>query len=161
MNQVAFNLFNAGLFLAGFLGLPFAVALWNEAQKRVERVGVGMLVVTLFGNMGVGVAYVDGPYEAAHFPAAITFFLGIALTIWIYSTGQVQRSNAERGLGPLWVTNGYVIMWIVWIILEAMVYTGDGDTWTWFAVPEFLGAVVFGTWIAGQARRLLSSETAI
>lgn len=157
-NQIAFNLFNAGLFLAGVLGLPFVLALWYDAEKRAERISTGLLTVTLLGNLGVGVAYLDGPFAGFHFPAAMTLFFGIALTIWVHSTGQIQRTGGERGLLFLWLSNVYVLIWVVWIVLETLVFTADGDTWTWFAVPEFIGAVLLGVWVAFQANRLLTTE---
>jgi len=153
VNQIAFNLFNAGLFLTGFLGLPFVVVLWRDAGSRAERVGVATLVLTLLGVMGVGVTYLDGPYDAFHFPAAATFFFGVALTLWIHSTGVVQRTDGDRGLGFIWLANVYVLQWVIWIILEAQAF-GDDDVWTWFAVPEFVAALVLAAWIVTQARRL-------
>jgi hypothetical membrane protein len=159
LDQVAFNLFNGGLLLSPVLGLPFAVALWNDAKMGAERAGIVLLLLTLFGNFFVGVAYLDGPFASIHFPAAMTFFFGIGLTIWTYSTGMIQRTDAERGLGFMWVANFYGLAWIIWILLETMAFTSD-DVWTWFAVPEFIGAVVFGLWIAAQAHRILNAESA-
>lgn len=154
LDQLAWTLFNSGLFLAGFLGVPFLAVLWLEAQGRIERIGVVTMALTLIGSMGVGVSYLDGPYAFIHFPMAALFFFGLTFTIWIYNTGLVQRTGANTGLGGIWLANAHVFGWIVWMILEAMVFTGDGDVWTWFAVPEFVGAVVFGSWVVLQARRL-------
>ncbi|WP_136716261.1 hypothetical protein [Halorientalis salina] len=152
-DQIAFNLFNAGLFLTGLLGLPFVVALWMDAGSRPERIGVGSLVVTLLGVMGVGVTYLDGPFVAFHFPAAATFFFGVALTLWIHSTGTIRRTDGQRGLGFVWLANAYVLQWVLWIVLEAQAF-GEDEVWTWFAVPEFVAALVLAGWIVTQARRL-------
>lgn len=153
IDQIAFNLFNAGLFLTALLGFPFVVALWLDAEVRAERIGAGALTITLLGVMGVGISYLDGPYEAFHFPAAATFFFGVALTLWIHSTGAVQRTSGNRGLGFIWLANAYLLSWVVWILLEAQAFRDD-DVWTWFAVPEFIAAVVLAGWIVVQARRL-------
>ncbi|MFB6178262.1 MAG: DUF998 domain-containing protein [Halorientalis sp.] len=154
-NQLAFDLFNAGLFLTGLLGLPFVVALWGDTESRIERAGIGMLVVTMLGLMGVGVSFLDGPFDQFHFPSASVFFFGVALTLWIFSSGSIKRTGGERGLGFVWLANVYVLQWVIWMILEATAFSGD-DVWTWFAVPEFAAALVLSAWIVTQARRLRS-----
>jgi hypothetical membrane protein len=156
-DQIAFVLFNSGLFLSALLGLPFAYVLWVDAKRRFERAGVVLLVVSLLGNMGVGIAYLDGPYAALHFPMALTLFVGIAFTLWAHGSGLVQRTRGRAGLLAIWIANVYVIGWVVWMVLEALVFTSDGDTWTYFAVPEFVGAIALGVWVVLQARRILSN----
>jgi hypothetical membrane protein len=154
LDQLAWTLFNSGLFLAGFLGFPFLVVLWMEAEQRIDRIGIVTMALTLVGSMGVGVSYLDGPYAFIHFPMAALFFFGLTFTLWIYSTGLVKRTGADTGLGGIWLANAHATIWVLWMVLEALVFTGDGDTWTWFAVPEFVGAVIFGSWVVLQARRL-------
>lgn len=153
VDQLAYNFFNAGLLLTGLLGLPFIVVLWDDASSRIGRLSVASLGVTLIGVMGVGVAYLDGPFDGFHFPAAATFFFAVAFTLWLHSTATIQRTDGDRGLGFLWLANVYVLTWVLWILLEAQAFTRD-DVWTWFAVPEFVAALVLAAWIASQARRL-------
>lgn len=156
-DQIAFVLFNAGLFLTAILGLPFAYVLWLDAKERFERAGTVLLVLSLLGAMGVGIAYLDGPYAGLHFPMALTLFFGVALTLWAHGSGLVQRTRGRAGLTAIWMANIYVIFWVLWMILEAVVWTGDGDVWTYFAVPEFVAAVALGIWVVMQARRILSN----
>lgn len=156
-DQLAFVLFNAGLFLSALLGLPFAYVLWVDAKERFERAGAVLLVVSLLGSMGVGIAYLDGPYAGLHFPMAVTLFFGVALTLWAHGSGLVRRTRGRAGLTAIWIANVYVISWVLWMISEAIIFTGDGDTWTYFAVPEFVAAVALGVWVVMQARRILSN----
>lgn len=154
LNQVAFDVFNLGLLLAGLFGIPFLTLLWADSETRLERVGVGFGAATLLGSMGVAVAFLDGPFAPFHFVAAMTFFLGLTITMWTYGTGMVKRTGGERGLGAIWLANVHAFVWVGWMLLEAFAFTGDGDTWTYFAVPEFLAAVLFGAFVVIQARRL-------
>jgi len=154
LDQLAFSAFNLGLLAAGLLGLPFLVALWADGENRIERVGIGLAVVTLLGSIGVAVAFLDGPFDPFHFLAAMTFFFGLTFTMWVYGTGLAKRTGGARGLGAVWLANVHAVGWVLWIMLEAFLFTGDGDTWTYFAVPEFVGAVCFGAFVFLQARRL-------
>jgi hypothetical membrane protein len=154
LDQLAFDAFNLGLVLAGVLGLPFLALLWADSENRIEQVGLVFGGVTLLGSIGVAIAFLDGPFAAFHFLAALTFFFGMTFTMWTYGTGIAKRTGGEHGLGAVWLANAHAVVWVVWIVLEGLVFTGDGDTWTYFAVPEFVGAVLFGAFVAMQARRL-------
>lgn len=155
LDQVAFTLFNSGLVLPGLIGAPFAVALWWDATTRTEKAGVVALVITFVALAGVAVAYLDGPVASLHFPTAMTFFVGTAFVLWIHGTGLVKRGETRSGLVAIWIANGYLLFWVVWIIGEALVWRGD-DVWTWFAVPEFLAAIALSVWVFLQTRRLLN-----
>jgi len=154
VDQLAFDVFNLGLVLAGVLGLPFLALLWADSETRTERIGLVLAGLTLLGSIGVAVAFLDGPFAAFHFVAAMTFFFGMTLTMWTYGTGLAKRTGGAHGLGAIWFANVHAVGWVGWMLLEAFLYTGDGDTWTYFAVPEFVGAVLFGLFVATQARRL-------
>lgn len=154
LDQVAFNLFNGGLILSGLLGLPFLIALWQDAQVSAERVGIGLAGVTMVSSAGVGVAYLDGPFKNFHFLAASLVFLGTALALYNYSAGLLQRSDGEHGQWLLWLTNLYVFTWVAWGVVAATLPESQ-----WFAVPEFTAALVFAFWAVSQARRLLAKPT--
>jgi hypothetical membrane protein len=154
LDQLAFSAFNLGLFAAGVFGLPFLVVLWADSGNRIERIGIGLAAVTLLGSIGVAVAFVDGPFDPYHFLAAMTFFFGLTFTLWVYGTGLAKRTGGDHGLGAVWFANVHAVGWIIWIMLEAFLFTGDGDTWTYFAIPEFVGAVCFAAFVFLQARRL-------
>lgn len=150
--------FNSGLILGGVLGMPFLYRLRQETETTAGRAGIVLFAITLVGMSGVGVAYLDGPLNALHFPMALLFFAGLTFTMWVYGSGLVLRGLPREGVWTMWLANVHAFVWIVWIVLEGMVFTGDGDTWTYFAVPEYIGALLFGAWVAFQARRLLVQE---
>ncbi|WP_435363791.1 DUF998 domain-containing protein [Haloarchaeobius sp. DYHT-AS-18] len=159
-DQLAFVLFNGGLLLGSVLGLPFSVRLWQLASNHAERIGVGFLVVALVAMGGVGIAYLDGPVAGLHFLAAVSFFLFGTFALLAYGTGTVLAGEARRGLAILWAGIGHLLVWVFWVVLETMAFTTDGDTWTYFAVPEAVGAVVFGVFVFVTARRDLRELTA-
>jgi len=158
LDQLAFTLFNGGLLLAPLLGIPFAYLLWTDAAGRTERAAIVLMVVTLLSNGGVGVAYLDGPFASLHFLAAMGAFFGTQVTLWVHGSGLVLRGASRSGLQAIWLSNVAAIVWVVWMLLEAFLFTGDGDTWTYFAVPEFVAALAFGSWVVLQARRVLAEQ---
>lgn len=149
------TVFNAGLIVGGLLGTPFVLRLWGDAENLADRVGAVVFGVSLLAMAGIGFAPLDTPTgERYHFLFAVLFFFGATVAMWIIGSGRALRGEGAFGVGTIWVSNVHVVAWIVWIVLEAMVWTGDGDTWTYFAVPEMLGAVLFGGWVVVQAARL-------
>ena len=76
------------------------------------------------------------------------------LGVWFYSTGQAFRGKVRRGVTGIWIGNVHILGWVVWIVLEAFLWGDDGDTWTYFAAIEFVGALLFGGWIFWTARSL-------
>lgn len=159
-DQAAFAQFNGGLVLAGVLGAPFVYVLWRDATTRLERLGAGLYGLTGLSMVGVGIAYLDGPVASLHFLAALGVFFGLTVTLWVHGTGLARRTGGTAGLGAIWMANAHALLWVLWIMAEAFAFTGDGDTWTYFAVPEFVGAVLFGVWVALQARRVRRAATA-
>jgi hypothetical membrane protein len=154
LDRIAFLVFNGGLALGGLLGLPFVYRLSMDAETTADRIGVVWLAVSLLGMIGVAVAYLDGPLAGLHFLFALTFFLAGTLGVWFYSSGQALRGHVRRGVLGIWVGNAHILGWVVWIMLEAFLWGDDGDTWTYFAAIEFVGALLFGGWIFWTARGL-------
>ncbi|NHN40220.1 DUF998 domain-containing protein [Halorubellus sp. JP-L1] len=157
-NQLAWLLFNGGLFAGGLLGLPFVALLVLDARNAFERVGAVGFGVALVCMAGVGVAFLESdaapaPFDELHFLFAVLLFFSIGVVPWLYGSGMVLADDARAGLATIWLANLYAVQWVVWIVLEAFAFTGDGDTWTYFAVPEFVGAVVLGGWAAWLAAR--------
>jgi len=151
-DQLAFLLFNGGLLLGGLSGLPFVVGLGKSTEGTASTVATGLGLLTLVGMFGVGVAYLDGPLAALHFPFATTLFFGLTFTMWTFGTAMVLGADRTYGVGTIWLSNAQVVVWILWVIAEAMAFTGD-DVWTYFAVPEFVAALSFGGWVLVTARR--------
>jgi hypothetical membrane protein len=150
-NQLAWVLFNGGLFTGGLLGLPFVALLLLDGRNRLERIGAAWFGFALVCMSGVAVAYLESdaaaaPFDELHFLFASLLFFSIAIAPWIHGSGMTLAGDTRGGLASIWLANVYAIQWVVWILLEAMVFTGDGDTWTYFAVPEFVGALALGGW---------------
>ncbi|WP_323676805.1 DUF998 domain-containing protein [Halorubellus sp. PRR65] len=159
-NQLAWLLFNGGLFAGGILGLPFVALLWMDARNRLERVGAAWFAFALVCMSGVGVAFLESdaaaaPFDQFHFLFAVLLFFSIAIAPWIHGSGMALADDARAGVLTMWLANVYAVQWVVWMILEAFVFTGDGDTWTYFAVPEFVGALALGGWAIWLATRKL------
>lgn len=154
-DQIAFLLFNGGLIFGGLVGLPYVARLWTATVNGVERAGVVAFALALVSMTGIGFAYLDGPAAGLHFPFAAGFFLLLTVALLVFGTGFALDRRVTVGLGTMWLGVVHLFGWVFWVLLEAMVWTGDGDTWTYFAVPEALGAVVFGGWVLWTARTLL------
>lgn len=153
LDQVAFLLFNGALLVGGLLGLFFVFGLGSVLDDPTATAGTVLGVLTLVGMIGVGIAYLDGPFGGFHFLFATLLFFGLTFTMWTFGTAFVRTGDASFGIASIWLSNAQVVVWILWIILETMVFTDDGDTWTYFAVPEFAAALSFGVWVVATARR--------
>jgi len=152
IDRIAFLLFNGGLLLGGLVGIPFVVGAGSVLDGRVATVATVLGVITLLGMTGVGIAYLDGPLASLHFLFATMLFMGQTLTMWTFGSAMVLDGDPRFGVLSIWISNAQLLFWIFWIIAEAMVFTED-DVWTYFAVPEFVAALAFGTWVIGTARR--------
>lgn len=132
-------LFNGGLVLAGVLGLPFAASLAATARTRLDWLACLVLLATLPSLAGVGLFPSGHPY---HLPAAVGFYLGAALTLWIDGTAGVLAGEPRFGLAALWLGNLQVLQWLAW---AAGLRVGPG-----LAIPEAVGAVLFAVWVLAR-----------
>lgn len=136
-------LFNGALVAAGALGFPFAYALLADARNAVQRVGVGLFLVTVAAMAMVGVLHLP---KDGHGLAAVTHYFGATLFLWVWGTGEALAGRVRRGLATVWLANVHVLMWTLWAGLVAP---------EWFAAAEYAGALIFGGWVLFTARRLL------
>jgi hypothetical membrane protein len=162
-DQLAWLLFNGGLFAGGLLGLPFVALLYERARNRLEQAGAVWFGLGLLSMTGVGVAFLESdaapaPFDEFHFLFAAFLFFAIAIAPWLHASGNALAGDVRQGVGVIWLANLYAIQWVVWIVLEGLVWQGD-DVWTFFAVPEFVGAIVVGVWAAWLARGILADAT--
>jgi hypothetical membrane protein len=139
-------LFNGALVAAGALGFPFAYALLAAAGNAVQRVGVGLCVVTVAAMAMVGVLHLP---RSGHGLAAVTHYLGATLFLWVWGTGEALAGRVRRGLATVWSANVHVLVWTLWAGLVAP---------EWFAAAEYAGALIFGGWVLFTARRLLDDR---
>ncbi|NHN48890.1 DUF998 domain-containing protein [Halostella sp. JP-L12] len=139
-------LFNGVLIAAGALGVPFAYALLADAGNLVQRVGVGLFLVTVAAMAMVGVFHLP---KAGHGVVAVTHYVGATLFLWVWGTGEALAGRVRRGLATVWLANAHVLAWATWVGSVAP---------RWFAAAEYAGALAFGGWVVVTARRLLGDS---
>ncbi|MXV64037.1 DUF998 domain-containing protein [Natronorubrum sp. JWXQ-INN-674] len=146
-DAVTFPLFNGGLILGGLLGIPFGWQLWIESRTALERLGVALLWAATIGLIGVGVFFLGHTAvyleTSLHGPAALLYF-GIApFAQWVYGSGLVLADEPRLGLVSIWLGIVHPLAWVGWLLYR----TVAADPMAWFAVPEFVAALAFGSWI--------------
>ena len=134
--------FDGGLVLAGVVGLPFPVVLWRERGHVLQRIAAVPLAVALVGMAGVGLFPAGEPL---HFPAAVTLYLGSMVGMALYGAGAALTGARRRGAATVALVVVHVGVWWWWA-------TGGAVTRGGLAVPEILGAAIFGAWVVWTAR---------
>ncbi|OLZ41454.1 hypothetical protein A6E15_10865 [Natrinema saccharevitans] len=142
-----FPLFNGGLIVGGLIGLPFAWRLWTASRNRLERAGIALLVVTVVGQIGVGIFFLEHTavyLERSLHPVAALSVFGVApFAGWVYGTGAARAGDTRLAVASIAIGFVHPLTWAGWVLA----LDGAVDTDTWFAVPEFVAAVAFGSWI--------------
>ncbi|QRV15966.1 DUF998 domain-containing protein [Haloterrigena salifodinae] len=146
-----FPLFNGGLILGGLLGVPFGWRLWLAARNGLERLGAALLWAATAALVGIGVFFLghDAFYldTEFHTPVALLFF-GIApFAQWVYGSGLVLAGDVRLGLVSVWLGIVHPLCWLGWLASRA----GAEGPSAWFAIPEFVAAVAFGSWVFALA----------
>lgn len=140
-----FALFNGGLLLTGIVGLPFALRLWTDADHVLQRVGALQFAGALIALALVGVFHI--PREPHGTVAIAHYLLGIVF-LWTHGTGSVLVGRTRWGLVTIWLGSVHLLAWLVW----AAALTGPIPG---LAIPETVGAAIFGGWSAVAARAKL------
>ena len=124
-------LFNGALVAGGIVGAPYAWALWSAASEPLSRLRAVSYLLALLSMAGVGLAPAGRPL---HLPFAAAFFLLAALTAVVDGVARFRLPE-----GKLSLLSGVLapVAWPAWLWL------GGGG----IAVPEFVGAVLFGVWV--------------
>ncbi|WP_254763642.1 DUF998 domain-containing protein [Natrinema marinum] len=142
-----FPIFNGGLILGGLVGLPFAWRLWVESRNALERLGIVLLAVAVVGQIGVGIFFLEHTAvyleTSLHGLAALAVFGVAPLASWVYGTGAALAGDGRLAIVSFWCGNVHPVAWLVWVLSLG----GRVDTGTWFAVPEFVAALAFGSWV--------------
>ncbi len=140
-----FGLFNGGLILTGIVGLPFAWRLWADADHVLHLVGALQFAGALIALALVGVYYI--PREPHGAVAIAHYLLGIVF-MWTHGTGSVLAGRTRWGLVTIWLGIVHLVAWLVWAALLTGQIPG-------LAIPETVGALIFGGWSAVAAREKL------
>lgn len=125
-------LFNGSLIVGGLVGAPYAWALWSAAADPLGHLRAATYLLALLAMAGVGLAPAGRPL---HFPFAISFFALAALTAIVDG---VVRFRLDSGKLALLAGVLAPVAWPAWLLWLG----GRG-----IAVPEFVGAVLFGVWV--------------
>ena len=134
-------LFDGGLVLAGVVGLLFAYTLWTGGEHLLERIAAVPFAIALLGMAGVGVF----PYtQPLHFPAALTLYLGSMVTMACYAAGNAAAGEYTRAAVTVGLVVAHGSTWWWWS-------TGGAVTRGGLAVPETIGATLFGAWVCWTA----------
>lgn len=141
-----FALFNGGLLLTGLVGLPFAWRLWDDADHPLHRIAAVGFAATLISLSLVGVFHIP---RDLHGPAAIAHYVLGIVFLWTHGTGSVLSGRVRWGLVTIWLGIVHLVAWLVW----AAFLTGPIPG---LAIPETVGAVIFGGWSFLTARRKLA-----
>lgn len=134
------RLFNGGLVASGVVGVPFAAVLWRGLHV-LERVAVVPYGVALGGMVLVGLFPAPQP---PHTPAAITLYAASIVAMALYGIGNAASGATGRGLGTVALSGVHVGVWGWWA-------SGGAVTRGGVAVPETLGALIFGGWVLWTA----------
>ena len=134
-------LFDGGLVLGGVVGLLFVYTLWAGSEHALERVAGVPFAVALLGMAGVGVFPSSQPL---HVPAALTLYLGSVVAMAMYAVGNVLAGARTRGAVTVALVVVHVGVWWWWSAGGAVTRGG-------LAIPETIGAALFGAWVCWTA----------
>jgi len=137
-------LFNYGLVVGGLLSLPFAGRLVATGRNRLERLGGGTFALT---GTAMGLVGVFPMGTTWHFPAAVSFYLLLSVSTWLYGAGNVLAGDRWRGA----LTVGLGVLNLLTWAVYAAVFAPTGLS---LALPELVGALALGAWTAATAVRL-------
>jgi hypothetical membrane protein len=136
--------FNAGVFLAGFLGFVFVVRLWIEVEGSnwVRRLAL-VVLGTSFASLGlVGVFPVGSDL---HFPVAVGYFVALTGGLWLYGSADALEGATKRGVATIWLGIASVSGWGV----VAAIPSTSG-----IAIPEAVSTIALAGWAVSTTLRL-------
>ena len=135
-------LFDGGLIAGGVVGLPFAAVLWRGERHWLARSAAVPFVGALLGMAGVGLFPAGQPL---HVPAALTLYLGSMVAMGLDGLGTARSDLSRRAAGTFGLLALHVSGWWWWARGGPVLRPG-------LAIPELLGAGVFGAWVVWTAR---------
>jgi hypothetical membrane protein len=129
-------LFNNGLLLGGLVGLGFGPTLLAARRNAVELAGVALFGLTVVAMALIGVF---PQHRDPHFAVAVAFYVLLSLACWTYGAGNALAGARRRGLLTAGAGVANLAAWVVWGLTGPFVRPG-------LALPEIVGATVFGGW---------------
>jgi len=148
---VTILVFNGGLVTGGIVGVAFALALYWGSRHVLERVGAVVYAISVLAMAGVGVFPQDQPL---HFPMAAGFYLLFTLAFWCYGVGNVRAGQRTRGAVTILLGVVHLLVWVGWVQFVGLLGSG-------LAIPEIIGALIFGGWTVASAWWHLDGERAL
>lgn len=147
--QASVVLFNGGLVAGGLVGAVFGAVLVQTASTRGEYGVVGLLAITLALMSLVGV-FPQGTNP--HFAVAGGFYLMVSVSLWADALVRLRAGSRLWALVSAAAGVANIGGWIGWIVA--------GTPWG-VAVPEMVGAVVFGGWVCLRSLELAAPESRV
>lgn len=142
--QTTVLLFNGGLITGGIIGVVFAVSLFRRLTHRADKL-VAAVVGSALAFMGLVGVFPQN--EPLHFPVAIVFFLLISVALWTESAVSWRLGEHQWALLSFAGGSVNILTWVVWM-------AGRSDPFRGIAIPEIIGAVIFGAWLCLFAVRM-------
>jgi hypothetical membrane protein len=144
--QTTVVLFNGGLVAGGVVGVVFGYALLRAATTRAEYAVIGLLAITLALMALVGV-FPQG--TGPHFPVAGGFYLMISVSLWADALVRWREGTRAWTITSGLAGTANIAAWLVWI--------AAGAPWG-VAVPEMIGALIFGGWVCLRSLELAAPD---
>lgn len=126
-------LFNGTAIVTGLLAAIFFAILTRRLENQYQRIGMAVMVVASISLAGVGVFSIG---HVLHVLFAVGFFLGLTLGILITGIGDRQSGRPRRAMVAFNLVVLHLLAWgFGYLTLEGV------------ALPETVGALIFGIWI--------------
>jgi hypothetical membrane protein len=133
--------FNGGLILGGIAALGFGYAMYLVARNLVELAGIGLFWLTSLSMALIGVFPLP---QDAHFLVAVSFYIFLSLSLWVYGAGNFTAGDRTRGGATVGLGVLNAAAWAVWT------FTGEFGR-PGLALPEVVGAAALAGWTVATA----------
>lgn len=126
-------LFNGTTILAGALAAIFFAILIDRVKNRYQRTGMAIMAIAGVSLAGIGLFPIGHPL---HLPVAVIYFVALSLGILMTGYGDRQRDRPLRAMVAFNLVLLHAIAWLFsYLTLEGI------------ALPETVGALIYGIWI--------------
>lgn len=131
-------LFNGGLVTSGIIGVILAGSLFDKLQRRDDR-----FVIVLFGSSFALLTLVGlfPQGQPLHLPVAITLFVMFSVTMGVDAMLRFRAGDHRWAFIAGAGASANTLVWALWFGLR-------DDPFRGIAIPEIIGAFIFGAWVA-------------